>query len=92
MKQYSNQVAKGEGVIFKRTMTDDKVRRMGLKPSLFENRIYKKMHDIKVMVSNSPTKVPVVPNALFGGMTPPKNGRQHRVDTFRILHRLLPSR
>ena len=68
---------RGEGVIFKRTMTDDKAKRMGLQPTIFSNKVYKKMNDLKVVVSNTPTKDPIMENALFGGMAPPKNGKDY---------------
>ena len=91
MKQYSNQAAKGQGVIFKRTLTDDKARRMGLKPALFSNPVYAKMNTIRTIVSNSPTKVPTMKHVIFGGTTPPKNGRKCNHNTssgFYILYYL----
>ena len=33
------------------------------------------MNNIRVVVSNSPTKIPTMKNALYGGMAPPKKGK-----------------
>ena len=62
---------------------------MGLKPALFSNPVYQKMNLIRVTVSNSPTKIPTMKQALYGGMAPAKKGKPSDSVLFLILDRLL---
>ena len=72
MKSYTIECAKGHGLSYKRTIMDTTAQKLGYKPEVFNNDLYKKINAPRAILANMSTEIKAMSEMIYGGM-PTKN-------------------